>query len=148
MEALLNEMIPFMKNAWANAGWLGALGGVLMFAIRIFRLSPVQGRLPPKIKWDAWPTWAKWVAPFAGALAGMMIIKVAGGLAWAPAISAAIAAAILSIGGNAGTKKLGEMEGAYKSGKDPNYQPSPFRSVASIAIPVAKHIRENGPPPQ
>jgi hypothetical protein len=146
METLINEMVPFFKDAWVTAGWLGVLGGVLMFAIRIFRLGPVQDRLPPKARWDAWPTWLKWLSPFIGALAGMAIIQIAGGIAWAPAIAAAITAAVLSIGGNAGTKKLGEIEAKRQLAKDPNYVASFPRRIAGPIVPVPGYIKRHGMP--
>lgn len=140
MEALINEMVPFLKDAWATAGLLGAVGGVLMFAIRIFRLGLVQNRLPAKVRWAAWPTWLKWLSPFVGALAGMMVIKVAGGMAWAPAITAAIAAAIVSIGGNSATKTAGAMLDKAIVYKIPGYKPGRWREL-SLPSKIGKDLQ-------
>ncbi len=63
---------------------------------------------------------------------------------WGPSLSAGVTAAILSIGGNALTKKLGEVEGAVRVKMNPEYKPSLPRKISGFVVPTAKRFRANG----
>ena len=147
MDALFTEMIPFLKDAWVTAGWLGVLGIGLMFLVRFFRLSFIQNFIPVqlvKFRWDSWPTWLKVTSVFVGGFAGTLVLKLGGGMPWGPSLSAGVTAAILSIGGNALTKKLGEVEGAVRVKMNPEYKPSLPRKISGFVVLNAKRFRAHG----
>lgn len=143
METLINEMIPYIKDAWVTTGWLGGLGAFLMFFVRLIRTDWGQRLLimiSPKLAWVTWPGWVKWAVPFIFAAIGAVILKVAGGMAWAPAVAAAIAAAIVSIGGNHGTKVAGGLLDKVIIHKYPDYKPSLFREL-SLPSKIGKDLQ-------
>ena len=140
METLLNELIPVIQQLWAEAKWLGALGAVLLFGIRAFRLDPIQKKLPAKIRWKAWPQWLKWVAPFAVAFAGAMVWKMGAGLEWGTAVAFALTSACTSILGHEVTRAAGDVADMAKLAKNPTYQPGWLRKAVSPVVPVSKAV--------
>lgn len=145
-DPLMTELVEALRAAYASGGWLGVLAVVCLFAIRIFRLPFVQSRLPAKGRWSAWPEWLKWTAPFILSFVGALLLKYLAGMGWAAAALGAVVSAAASILGHSGTKKLGELEWKYKTGKDPGYVPSPLRDAATALIPVPDYYERHGPP--
>jgi len=146
VDPLISEFAEALRVAYSNGGWLGVVAVVALFAIRIFRLPFIQSRIPARGRWMAWPEWLKWVAPFALAFIGALLLKYLAGVGWGGAALGALLSAAASIFGHHGTKKLGELEWKHKTGKDPNYKPSPWRNVGSIAIPHPDFYERHGMP--
>jgi len=112
-----------------RAGNVIGVGGVLMFAIRLYRAFPNA----------PWPSERyAWLVPavtfFVGFLAAMLTGVFGFGLGWGAAIMAALGVAVNA----AGLHNITSAIGAQTTNRIP--AASPFRSMASLVLPAPKVI--------
>lgn len=133
--------LDLLKQMYDKAGLLGGVVAGVVLVIRLYRASWIQALIPGKLKWDKQPEWTKKVIVCLVALLGSVAAAVLGGMAWLPALVSAIPVALGAIVTHETTKAVGSVADAkiveYKSsGKDPNYEPSPYRKAASYMFPI------------
>lgn len=132
------DVFAVLKEAYDKSGWLGLAAVALTICVRVYRFDLVQNLLPEKFKWDNLNSWSKRGIVFATAGIGAALAALAGGMSWAAALAAAIPVAFGAMGVNWGTKKTGEVLHVKATGKNPEYEPSPFRKSISLLVPIPK----------
>lgn len=138
MEELAKEILPQIVNA-TKLGPIAACGTALMLLIRIYRLEFLQNLLPQRARWESFPPAAKLFLPFGLALLGSFLLSLAGGSTVLSSLAIAIPAAVVAISSHAATKYAGQsLTNSGLKTQGPLYQPSPFRNMASIVVPLGK----------
>lgn len=112
-----------------KTGNVVGVGGILMFAVRLYRMIP---NAPwPSQKWN-------WLVALVIFLVGFLVAMFTGvfgfGLSWGAAVLAALGVAVNAAGLNGVTSAIGAAV------MPPQSTPvvSPFRAAASIVLPPAK----------
>jgi len=104
MEILVEEFVSAIMEAWALGRWLGVIGVVSMFSVRIYRLDPIQERLPGKARWASWPMWVRRLSPAVAIVAGTVLLKLSVGMSGGAVVTAALTAGLASFLGHKATK--------------------------------------------
>lgn len=130
----LAELLALIQAAFAQHGPIAAIGAGLMVLLRIFRLPFLQGLLPAKAQWAAWPLWLKWVAPFALGFVGTLISGLAAKLALGSVVVAAVTSGVGAILLHHGTKFVGE---AVLPPQTPASQ-NPLKQALGLIVPFPK----------
>lgn len=131
MESLLNELLIALTAAWAKSAWLGLIGTLCLFGLRIWRLAEIQTHLPPNLQWANYKPWAKWMLPFVLSAVGTGVLAYAGGgLTMSAVLVGAISAGLSAAGAHHGTKALGSAIRAPKA-----YEPGLSRAVDLVVPP-------------
>lgn len=137
----IQEALTAIGDVYANSGWIAAAGTFVMIALRLFRLDAVQSALPASARWDSWPKWLHFVAPFALGAVGAIIVAVSGGMGWPMAIAGAINAGMASVALHHGTKAAGVLEFILRSKKA---TPTKAREALSIIVPIPREYQGPG----
>lgn len=108
----------------------------VMLGVRLYRMPQVQDSLHPRWQWATWPRWAQWGLIGVGSLAASVATGLVSGVGWTAALMAAVPVALGAIAGHKGTKAIGHTMHKAALLDDPAYEPSPFRSAASLVVPL------------
>ena len=121
----------------AGFGPLGAASLCLMLAIRFYQTESIQQMLPARMRWSNLSQLAKLLIPVGGSLLAALLAML-GGASASLILPFVGVVAVGSIAGHHATKALGSAMYNAEVKKNPFYEPSPFRALSSIVVPLPK----------
>jgi hypothetical protein len=92
------EFIVALQQAYANGGWLLLSSAFLSGIVGVYKSPVVQGLVPDKMRWDAWPGWVRWLVVFGTSYAGGALSAASGHAGWPTVVWGGAVAAFGAMG--------------------------------------------------